>query len=244
MKTAASFTLSISVGLFLTACDSSKKSSSGTPPLPTTATAVSPDIPILPVTKGETWTYNVHLEIPADVTSQGAPEVNEDHRRVRTYIGKVSPASGLPEVDCFEVAVPGAPTEREFVEILDDRVLMRGSMIMRPETTQPMWLKSPVPFVWAGMKPGTETPEIEAAGGSISRKTQIVAREDITVPAGTFHTVRMLTTGMDGNLELKRSIWFAPGVGIIREEKVRYRLGKLIFRENQELAETSVKQGK
>lgn len=240
MKTAASFTLSISVCLFLAACDSSKKPSAGTP----ATAAINPDVPILPVTKGDSWTYNVHLEIPPDVTSPGAPEVNEDHRRVRTYLGKVSPASGLPEVDCFEVVVPGAPTEREFVEILDDRVLMRGSMIMRPETTQPMWLKSPVPFVWAGMKPGTETPEIGAAGGSISRKTKIVAREDITVPAGTFHTVRMLTTGMDGNLELKRSIWFAPGVGIIREEKVRYRLGTLIFRENHELAETSVKRGK
>jgi hypothetical protein len=194
------------------------------------------DVPLLPVTKGDAWVYKVHLEIPENVTSPGAAEVDQTHQRTRTYLGKISPAAGLPEVDCFEITVPRSPAEREFVEIRDDRILMRGSMIMRPETTRPMWLDHPVPFVVAGMKAGTETPEIQAPSGSLSRKTQVIGREDVTVPAGTFPSIRLLMSGTDGDLELRRTIWFSPGTGIVREEKTRYRLGKVIFRETQELA--------
>jgi len=195
------------------------------------------DMPILPVTKGDVWNYEVTLEIPENTTSPGAAEVSQRFKRTRTYIGKISPAEGLPEVDCFEVTVPGSPAEREFVEIREDKVMMRGSMIMRPDTTKPMWLDHAVPFVVAGMKPGTETPEVSAPGGALSRKTQVVAREAVTVKAGTFQAIRLLMTGMDGEIELRRTIWFAPGKGIVREEKARYRKGALIYRENQELVE-------
>lgn len=194
------------------------------------------DVPLLPVNKGDVWIYKVHLEIPENVTSPGAAEVDQNHLRTRTYLGKISPAVGLPEVDCFEVSVPNSPVEREFVEIHDDRILMRGSMIMRPETTRPMWLDHPVPFVVAGMRAGTESPEIQVPGGSLTRKTRVIGREDVSVPAGTFPSIRLLMSGSDGDLELRRTIWFSPGTGIVREEKTRYRLGKVIFRETQELA--------
>ncbi len=205
------------------------------------AESLRQDIPLLPVTKGDFWEYAVRLEIPPGISSPGAAEVDENFRRTRNYLGKISPASGLPEVDCFEVLVPGFPAEREFVEIRDDSILMRGSMIMRPETTQPMWLAHPVPFVIAGMKAGTESPDVAAQNGSLTRKTRVVAREILKVPAGEFPTIRLLITGMDGEIELRRTVWFAPGTGIIREEKTRYRGGKVIFRENQELVKTSVK---
>ena len=39
----------------------------------------------------------------------------------------------------------------------------------------------------------------------------------------------------------RAKIWFSPGTGIVREEKTRYRDGKVIFRETQQLAKTSVK---
>lgn len=242
MKTRVPVLLSALAALFLAACDSKK---------PAAAPALTPkeeatrqaDMPILPVNPGDTWTYHVVLEIPADVTSEGAAAVSTKHRRTRTYLGKKSAAEGLPETDCFEVVVTGSPDEREFVEIQDDRIMMRGSLIMRPETTKPMWLETPVPFVFAGMKSGTALPEVKTADGSLLRKTQVIAREDITVPAGTFHCIRLLTTGYDGELELRRTVWFAPGKGIIREEKTRYRREKLIFRETQELAEMKKAQG-
>jgi hypothetical protein len=193
------------------------------------------DMPVLPVKPGDAWIYQTSLVIPADVTSPGASEVSTSHQRVRTYLGKMSAAEGLPETDCFEVVVPGSPSEREFVEIHDDRILMRGSLILRPETTKPMWLATPIPFVIAGMKSGTVLPEFKTTDGALSRRTEVIAREDVTVPAGTFPCVRMLTTGRDGDIELRRTVWFSPGKGIIREEKTRYRGEKLLYRETQEL---------
>ncbi len=234
MKTPALTILLAALALALAACDAEKKPAA--PATPRETALRDGDMPLLPVTKGDAWIYDVRLEIPAGVTSPGAAAVNTRHTRTRSYLGKISAAEGLPETDCFEVTVPGSPAEREFVEIHDDRVLMRGSLIMRQETIKPMWLATPVPFVIAGMKPGTLLPEFSADGG-LTRKVQVIAREDITVHAGTFHCIRLLTTGSDGDLELRRSTWFAPGKGIIREEKTRYRGDNLLFRETQELAE-------
>ncbi len=238
MKKTVGFVTLTSISLLLGACDASKKAEAKK----TEATTLAQqDTPILPVKKGDTWRYGVHLEIPADVTSPGAAEVDTSHQRVRNYLGKISPADGLPEVDCFEVIAPNSPVEREFVEITDDRILMRGSAIMRPDSTKPMWLGRAIPFVIAGMKPGTQLPELEATGGGLSRKTHVVARENVTVPAGTFPAIRILMTGKDGEFELRRTTWFSPGVGIVREEKTRYLKDKLIFRETQQLVETSVR---
>jgi hypothetical protein len=218
--------------MLLNACDSEKNQ-----PAPAASAVARLDIPILPVKPGDTWIYETRLEIPGNVTSAGAAAVDTTHRRTRTYLGKVAAANGLPETDCFEIVVPGSPREREFVEIKEDRVLMRGSLIMRPETTHPMWLETPVAFVIAGMKPGTAIPGFRSENGGLIRKTEVIAREDITVPAGTFHCIQLLTTGSDGEIELRRTVWFAPGKGIIREEKTRYRRDQLLFRETQELVE-------
>lgn len=231
----------ITAVICLTGCDSSKENLTPTRPTETAAPVESPpDIPILPLTEGDHWIYRVHLEIPAGITSPSAAELDSHHPLTRTYLGKISPAEGLPRVDCFEVVAPALPVEREFVDIHPDSILMRGSMLMRPETTHPMWLDPPVPLIIAGMKPGSESPEIKALSGGLSRKTQIIARETVTVPAGTFPSIRLLMTGMDGELELRRTLWFTPRIGIVREEKIRHRLGKLIFRETHELTETNL----
>lgn len=199
------------------------------------------DTPILSVTPGDVWVYQVHLGIPAGATSAGSAAVDTKFERVRSYLGKKSAAEGLPETDCFEVEVPGFPNEREFVEILDDRILMRGSLIVRPDTTKPMWLDAPVPFVIAGMKAGDVISEVKTSDGSLTRLTEVIAREDITVPAGTYHCIRLLNTGNDGDLILARTIWFAPGHGIIREEKTRYHHDQVVFSETQELVSRKMK---
>lgn len=230
----------LSSAVFLISCDSKEKDVAAAAAAAAADPLTKQDTPMMPVTKGDFWTYDVRLEIPAGVTSSDAAEVDATHQMVRTYLGKVPVGEGLPETECFEVVVPGAPTEREFVEIQNDKILMRGSMILRADAKRPMWLPKPIPFVFAGMKPGTEGPEIHAPGGSLTRKTQVVAREDVTVPAGTYPSIRILMTGLDGELELRRTTWFAPGTGIVREEKNRYRKGKLIYKETLQLVKTSV----
>lgn len=227
------------LAVLFSACET-KKTSAET--APKKETAAQPDTPILPAKKGDTWRYDVTLEIPANTTGADAPEVKESSTRTRTYLGKVSPAPDRPEVDCFEViTADGSSAEREFVEIYNDRVLMRGSMTMLPKATKPIWLDRAIPFVISGMKAGTEMPELEIASGGVTRKTRVVAREDLSVPAGLFPCIRILMTGKDGDIELRRTTWFSPGTGIVREEKTRYRQDKLIYREVQQLMETSIK---
>jgi hypothetical protein len=201
----------------------------------------NPDIPILPLKKDDFWRYSVRVELPEGVTADGSAEMDVSHERLRRYIGKIIPAEGLPEVDCFEVTAPNTTTEREFVTITDDKILMRGSTLVRPDVTAPLWFEPAVPFVYAGMKAGESLRELRAGSETRVRNLQIVAREDVTVPTGTYPSIRMLMTGMDGGIELRRTLWFAPGIGIVREEKVRYGGGKLLLRETHELVETSLK---
>jgi len=224
------------VALLLFSCDREK--STNPPP---SATAVdqsaTADMPILPVKTGDSWIYDVSLEIPAGVSTTNAAEVKSKHQRTRTYLGKIAAAENLPETDCFEVTTPGYPSEREFVDIRNDCVLMRGSMTLHPQGSKPLWLKTPVPFVIAGMKAGTALPEIKSESAKMSRKIQVIARETITVPGGNYATIRILTTGNDGDIELRNTVWFSPGYGIVRQEKTRYSREKLLYREIQELRE-------
>jgi hypothetical protein len=195
------------------------------------------DVPLLPVTPGDAWIHQVRLRIPAGVTSATAAEVDTAYQSVRTFLGKVSASDELPATDCFEVHVPGSPREREFVEIHPDRILIRGSLLMRPENPRSLWLDRPVIFVTAGMKAGDSLPDSVSMDGGVIRRTKVIGREDVTVPAGTFRCIRLLTTGSDGELDLRRTIWFSPGTGIVREEKARYRREQLVLREVHELVE-------
>lgn len=200
------------------------------------------EIPLLPVKQGDVWRYQVKIEIPAGVASPEAPASITTHELTRTYIGKVKPLENKPEVDCFEVVIPGSPTERELVEIYEDRILMRGAIIITDGVAgQPQWLEPPVPFVLSNIRTGSAFPELSVAEGSRTRHSSVVGREDVTVPAGTFRAIRLLMTGKDGPLEMRRTIWFAPGIGIVRQEKARYVDEKVLLRETQELQETSVK---
>jgi hypothetical protein len=195
------------------------------------------DVPLLTAAPGDAWIYQVRLRIPAGVTSATAAEVDVTHESIRTFLGKVSAGAELPETDCFEVSVPGSPSEREFVEIHPDRILIRGSLLMRPENPRSLWLDRPVTFVSAGMKAGDSLPDSFSMDGGIIRRTKVIGREDVTVPFGSFRCIRLLTTGSDGELDLRRTVWFAPGTGIVREEKSRYRRDRLVMREVRQLME-------
>jgi hypothetical protein len=198
------------------------------------------DTPILPVRTGDWWKYKVSVEVPPGITSEGAAAVEIEHQKTRTYIGKVSPGEGRPEVDAFDVSVPGQALERELVEIHDDRVMMRGTE--RPDTpgVNRMWLETAIPFVVAGMRPGMEMRPFSIKEGSSTRVTKVIARESVEVPAGNFPCVRLLMTGNDGELEVRRTTWFSPGIGIVKEEKTRYAGEKLVFRESTSLVETNL----
>ena len=226
--------------LTLVSCDKETQSAAK-PAAPIADDLVKKDTPILPIKPGDYWKYEVKLEIPPGVQLEGAPEAGAVREKIRTYLGKLSPKAGLPEVDAFDVRVPGQALEREFVEIFDDRIMMRGTQYPDTPNGDLLWLKAPIPFAVAGMRPGMESRQEGLYDETTTRSVKVVAREMIDVPAGNYECLRLLMVGSDGEFQIRRTTWFAPGIGIVKVEKMRYAGKKLLFRETTSLRETNLR---
>lgn len=238
---AFSKSLAIVCLLPLSGCEPTEEPTEETPEVSAvTVELADQDTPILPLRKGDSWIYQVRVEIPPGITSEGSAAVDLENEMERVYLGKMKIGDRSPEVDVFEVTKASEPVQRELVEIYDNRIMMRGSLIPSAGDDQVQWFESPVIFVYAGMRPGQETANLSIQEGARQRGIQVVARESVTVPAGEFPAIRLLMTGNDGVFMLRKTIWFSPKIGIVKEEKVRYAEEKLLFRETTELLKTTV----
>lgn len=206
------------------------------------------DVPILSVTPGDTWVYTVTLQVPENAQSSGSPLINQTFERKRTYLGKVKPSGNRPETDCFEIEATGSPIEREFVEISDEQVKMRGSEIVGNAEALPLWMEPAVVLVQAGVQAGESLPPIKIndprTGAEYARQIQIVGREKVAVAGREFATIRILMSGKDGvvnPIEMRRTIWFAPQYGIVKEEKSRFINDTLMLKEVIELKSMQMK---
>lgn len=239
MKAVQVIPLSLLVAV-LASCDSKS-------PAPAEARhfAAAADTPLLRIAEGDFWKYDVRVEIPAGVTGREAAAVDVTHQRVRTYLGRVPFIEGEPDAECFEVKTPGSPPSREFVEIWDDRIELLGEMLMKDPDSRPIVFPKPVVFIRAGLRAGDniELPALtfEGSGMVAPRSCRVIGREEVEVPAGKFQAIRLLMGAIDGKIETRRLLWFSPGVGIVREERVRYADGRIIVRETHALAETGHK---
>jgi len=239
MKARSCFILVPGLCLVLAAC---KEEKAGASAGPSSVGSVPSglDVPVLKIEPGDYWTYQVRIEIPAGVTGEQAAAVDTTHQRTRTFLGKTPFLPGSPDVDCFEVIAPNSPPTREFVNIHDDRVELRGEWMMKTAESRPIVFPSPVVFFKAGLQAGDTLPmpAVGAPGSNAvsQRACAIIGREECVVPAGTFPSVRMLMNGLDGKIETRRTIWFSPGTGIVKEERIRYAEGKVIVRDTHELS--------
>lgn len=208
---------------------------------PASLAAEGLDIPILEVKAGDAWKYRVQVDVPAGVTAPDSQAVSSTHERVRTYLGKLPISKDAEPVDCFEVTAPGAPRDREFVNIEPDRIELVGELKMKDDDSRPIVFPAPILFIKAGLQAGDtlEIPAMTVGGSSIPRQRSaaVIGREECEVPAGKFQTVRLVMGGMDGGIETRRTLWFSPGKGIVKEERVRYAEGKVVVKEVHELVE-------
>lgn len=228
--------------VFLAACEDKKEEKALDDKVSEVGKALADaDMPMLPVKKGDFWKYSVRTEIPASLTTVDSAPMDVTTQMIRKYIGKIDVPGKASQVDTFEVKTPGQPVQHEFVEIYDNGVMMRGSMFPEQPDAKPVWMEPAVLFVFAGMRPGQESANVSIFEGAANREIQVVARESITVPADDFNAIRLLMTGNDEDVVIRKTTWFAPKIGIVKEETVRYVGDKLIFRNTMELVETSMK---
>jgi hypothetical protein len=206
------------------------------------------DMPILPVVPGDKWVYQVKIQVPEGAQVTGAKAIDQTFERTRTFRGKVKPGGEHPETDCFEIEAVGSPVEREYVQIDEETVKLCGSEYVGSTKMIPFWLDPAVTLVAAGVKAGESLPPIDIkdprTGVQFLRVIQIVGRETITAAGRDFATIRILMTGKDGKdgtMDSRRTIWFAPHYGIVKEEKARYINDELIMKEVIELKSMQMK---
>jgi hypothetical protein len=222
--------------LLTTACDKGKTAAAATPPPAPQDDLATADTPVLRIKPGHEWKYLVTIENPKHQLS-GKPE-SASFERVRRYLGKIDPGNGQPPSDCFEVSAKGAKTYREYVKIEPQEVWMTGQSLVDDQGVQTdlVWLEKPVTFFRAGLVAGDSLPLVMMnKDKNLWRVIRVIGRETVKVEAGQFDAARLQMFGKDGDIGLRRTYWFSPGVGIVREEKIREVAGKQVFSETDEL---------
>jgi hypothetical protein len=194
------------------------------------------DVPVLKISDGQEWTYRVTIENPKHSLT-GEP-ASGSFERIRRFVGSIEPGGDRPPTDCFEVRANGAKTLREYVSITPEEVSIVGQAFLNDSGVQEnlIWLEHPITFFRAGLMAGDSLPLVLMnKDKKLWRMVRVIGREKIKVPAGEFDTVRLQMIGQDGPVAIRRSYWFCPGVGIVREEKIREVDGKAVFSETDEL---------
>lgn len=202
-----------------------------------TSSLKAADTPVLRIEPGDEWRYKVTIRNPKEEKS--ARPVVGSYERVRRFVGKVDPGEGRPPTDCFEVFSPGSAKMREFVEIQPEKVSLRGQSIVGEDGVQHslIWYETPIPFFSAGLAGGETLPPIRVGSGEKNLwTTKVIGRETTEVAAGKFDAVRLQMIGVDGEVGIRRTYWFSPGVGIVREETVQESMEEVpLLIESQEL---------
>ncbi len=206
--------------------------------------------PLLVLKEGDFWRYAILLELYSrnliGLETPPPPEVS-NHEMIRTYAGKMQPFPDKPELraDAFKLEIPGEESEYELMDVHEKQIDLRGSIPFKNgQPSAPIWLDTPIPFVASGIRVGSPLPALSLRHGEGgSRQIQVVGREDVTVPAGTFRAIKLLMSGMDDTsegLEIRRATWFAPGVGVVKDVTNRYSTDAKLSTRILELVETSV----
>jgi len=224
------------------------------------AAAISADEaqPIWKPVVGDSWTYQVVVEVqkgtelPTSVDGQKIEELEGKTRasyiQTHVYHGLKPMKQDGPEAHAFYVSNGDQLEEIEYMNITDDAVEAAGS---KQEGTKPLALKplsKPIPLVRSEWKGGEGFPfKVDLVVGKqkikFVRKYKVLGWETLETKAGKFKALHVQVTGMNGPMEIKRSYWFTPGTGFIKEVKKYYLEDKIVFSQTRVLDEIIKKEG-
>lgn len=185
-------------------------------------------LPLQPFTVGTSWTYQ---------TSRGdGTEVSE----------KTATVIALEDVDGVEAAVietrRGQKVSQVWLGEVDGRILR-----LREETREPGQIPElrrfepgslRTPATMEGLRVGQTLPSsyvevvLDDAGTELARIDRqpawsVEALDDqVETPAGTFGAIRLLRLGDEADGALEKRVWYAPGVGKVKEQGNRIELLK------------------
>lgn len=213
------------------------------------------EAPLLSLTKGDRWEYQVTVEAPRGATlptgkdvsiKKTADGVQATFKKSRVYVGKLKPKKDGKEVDTFQMVRAGKVVEFEFSEYRDEAIYALGSKDETRKDSKVILLAQPLLVYSSANQPGDQW-EIKAGEGgtasAFSRKFRVFGEEEVRVPAGTFQAVRVVMTGQSGPTEIKRTFWFARGKGFVKEEKTYYSSNKRLIHQVMELSKLTKGKG-
>ena len=194
---------------------------------------------------GETWKYKVQKEVPIEIALSVAEASRRPQRtesghlitfeRVRTCTGPRQLEGGAGTVTSMEILENGIRRGEELYDIGPKGIFSRGWLGHEQDKAGArVLLKDPVPIAMTKMQPGQVW---TASGLDPDRRFlfRVIEHARVTVPAGKFDAARIQITSSLGGKSLKRTIWFAENVGIVKEESVYYGPQRTRVREHAEL---------
>ncbi len=206
------------------------------------------EAPLLELTKGDSWEYEVTVEAPRGATMPGgegvaikrtADGIRASFKKTRVYAGKTKPKADSGELDTFQMVRSGKIVEFEFSDFRKDAIYALGSKDTTKKDSQVIILNQPLLVYSTANKPGDQW-EIKSGDEKTSplftRKFRVYGEEEVKVPAGTFNAVRIVMTGQSGPTEIKRTVWFSKGNGFVKEEKTYYSDSKRLIHQVMQLS--------
>ena len=203
--------------------------------------------------KGERWKYRVQREIPLEVKLSASDKARRPERtesghlitfeRVRTCTGTRKLPGSEKEFTTMEIAENGTVLGEEFYDLNPAGVFSLGWIAHgAKEVDADNLLEEGVALATTKMQPG----QIWKGTGLNARREflfRVIEFTKVKVPAGSFDAARIqITSELDGKA-LKRSVWFAANVGIVKEESVYYGTQRTRVRERAELIHWVVPSG-
>jgi len=217
-----------------------------TPPPPS---ASAPDSADLAKTRGffnpkkdEAWTYRVTREVPvtSHLSDHDALRVVTKHEhhyelifeRKRVCGGLVKVEGSEIELVLIDIYEDGILAEQEYYEINDEGLFGRGWSGHPGQA--PTISKSAIPIAIPGMTGGMMW-RTSAEKTAKQYKFRVIDRTSLELPAGTFDVAQVQIISGDTSNSLKRTLWFAENVGIVKEITTYYDATSIRIRESSEL---------
>ncbi|MCI0572444.1 MAG: hypothetical protein L0Y66_16945 [Myxococcaceae bacterium] len=192
-----------------------------------------PEGTLWPLTAGSTWMYRIH-----------DPDVGQPFEKTVRVLGEAA----VPQSAGVATVVTSEQPFLNYVEkswqVVKDGIALRvreedrrSGFLVRVTTWDPATVKSiadvPPDLAWVHVAQINETVQLMADGSVTTKPRQYTWRvlslnETVTVPAGTFQTVKIHRERTDNDkLGKGRTYWLAPGVGKVKEDGER--LEELLF---------------
>ena len=203
---------------------------------------------------GDVWVYEVTVEAPREAglpqgegieLREGIEGKEAFYVQTREFLGKVAAGAEDVKYDAIATKRGGVVEKIDFMEITPTAIYARGSKKEGKDPGAYLILKSPLLLISTLSSPGDEWKvdsdaaegEDKAEGPRFKRDFRFFGKDKVQVPAGEYEALLVRIAGQNGETEIRRSLWFQPGLGLVKEETGYYTAEKLLVRQTIELKE-------